>query len=71
MRALQSLAARNFSCWQLLPQWCGILIVERSYTASKGDAQPLAFDLSDSPHGLQPARIVKAGESMRYLAMFR
>ena len=52
-----------------LPQWCGILIVERSYTASKGDAQPLAFDLSDSPHGLQPARIVKAGESMRYLAM--
>lgn len=52
-----------------LPQWLSMLTVERSYTASKGDAPPLAFDLNDTQHGLQPVRMVKPGEGMRYVAM--
>ncbi len=51
-----------------LTQWSGTLAVERSYTASKGDAQPLAVDLA-STRGLQPVRHVTHSSSMRYLAM--
>jgi len=42
--------------------------VERTYTVSKGDAYPLAVDLS-STRGLQPAVHSTHNESMRYLAM--
>ncbi|MDD5298914.1 MAG: hypothetical protein PHD65_00310 [Gallionella sp.] len=51
-----------------LTQWSSALTVERSYTASKGDAQPLAIDLT-SEHGLQPARQIKHNDGTRYLAM--
>ncbi|MDD2914517.1 MAG: hypothetical protein PHP70_04290 [Gallionella sp.] len=56
-----------------LTQWSGMLTVERGYTASQGDAQPLAADLSGT-RGLQPAKQVAAlpethNDSMRYLAM--
>lgn len=51
-----------------LTQWSGNVTVENSYTASKGDAQPLAVDLS-STRGLQPVVHSTHTESMRYLAM--
>lgn len=51
-----------------LTQWSSALTVERSYTTSKGDAQPLAVDLA-SERGLQPARQIKHSDSTRYLAM--
>ncbi|MDH4235257.1 MAG: hypothetical protein OEV15_09030 [Gallionella sp.] len=52
-----------------LQHFIGMLAIDRRYTASKGDAPPLAFDLGGSQHGLQLARMTKPGESMRYLAM--
>lgn len=52
--------------WLLL--WSSDVTVERSYTASKGDAQPLAVDLA-SMHGLQTIGQVHHSVSMRYLAM--
>lgn len=52
-----------------LPEWIDLLTVALSYTASRGDAQPLAFDLDGSQHGLQSARMVKSARSVRYLAM--
>jgi len=52
-----------------LARWADLLNVARSYTSSKGDAPPLAFDLDGSPQGLQLAKKVKPGESVRYLAM--
>jgi hypothetical protein len=51
-----------------LAQWSGTLTVERSYTTSKGDAQPLAIDMT-SERGLQPAKQVTHSDSTRYLAM--
>ena len=51
-----------------LMQWSGTVTVERNYAASKGDAQPLAVDLS-STCGLQPVKQVAHSSSMRYLAM--
>ncbi len=51
-----------------LTQWSGTVTVERSYAASKGDAQPLAIDLS-STRGLQPLTQITHSESMRYLPM--
>jgi len=51
-----------------LAQWGGTMSFERSYTISKGDAQPLALDLN-STHGLRPAKSVTHSDSMRYLAM--
>ncbi len=57
---------------QLLDRWLSLwsntVTVERSYTVSKGDAQPLALDLS-STHGLQQVKMVTHSDSMRYLAM--
>lgn len=50
-----------------LPQWINMLTVERSYTASKGDAQPLAFAL-DSTNGLQSIKMVQPGDTVRYVA---
>jgi len=52
-----------------LAQWADLLSVARSYTSSRGDAPSLAFDLDGSPHGLQLAKKVKPGETVRYLAM--
>ncbi|MDD5384047.1 MAG: hypothetical protein PHG89_04100 [Gallionella sp.] len=51
-----------------LTQWSGTVTVERSYTSSKGDAQPLATDLS-SMRGLQPTAQIAHSGTMRYLAM--
>ncbi len=61
------------SQFQLLEQWLPgfveALTVNRRNSAGHGDAQPLAFDLSDSQHGLKPAKSVKYSKQMRYLAM--
>ncbi len=51
-----------------LTQWSSALTMERSYTTSKGDAPPLAVDLS-SPNGLRPVKQVPSSENTRYLAM--
>lgn len=51
-----------------LSQWSSTVTVERSYTSSKGDAQPLAADL-DSTHGLRPVRHLPHSETSRYIAM--
>ncbi|HEU0219757.1 MAG TPA: hypothetical protein VFQ98_02995 [Gallionella sp.] len=51
-----------------LAQWSGMVTVERSYTVSKGDAQPLAIDLA-SMRGLQPVGQITHSSAMRYLAM--
>ena len=51
-----------------LTQWSGTVTVERSYTSSKGDAQPLATDLA-SMRGLQPVSQITHSATMRYLAM--
>lgn len=51
-----------------LTAWSNTVPVERSYTLSKGDAQPLALDLA-STHGLQPVKFASHSDSMRYLAM--
>ena len=50
-----------------LAQWSDTLTVERGYTASKGEAQPLAADLSGT-RGLQPVQQTTHSDSMRYLA---
>ena len=51
-----------------LTQWSGTVTVESIFTASKGDAQPLATDLA-STRGLQPVSQVTHSAGMRYLAM--
>ncbi|MCK9201979.1 MAG: hypothetical protein M0P59_01040 [Gallionella sp.] len=51
-----------------LTQWSGTVAVERSYTLSKGDAQPLAVDLA-SMRGLHSVAQSTHSEAMRYLAM--
>ena len=52
-----------------LSQWSGTVRLERSYSSSKGDAQPLATDLS-STHGLRPVQHVRHSDTTRYIAMF-
>ena len=51
-----------------LTLWSDAITIERSYTISKGDAQPLAVDLS-STCGLNPVNQVTHSKSMRYLAI--
>jgi hypothetical protein len=51
-----------------LSEWSTTVTVERSYTRSRGDAQPLATDLAGT-HGLLPIRSVTHNETMRYIAM--
>jgi hypothetical protein len=53
-----------------LAQWVSELCLERTYTTSRGDAQPLAVDL-DSQQGLQPLALLrqKPRDSLRYLPM--
>jgi len=61
-----------------LTLWGNTVTIERSYTVSKGDAQPLAVDLN-STYGLHPVKASSSisnvsrdathSESMRYLAM--
>lgn len=51
-----------------LTLWGNTVTIERSYTVSKGDAQPLAVDLS-STSGLNSVKQATHSESMRYLAM--
>jgi hypothetical protein len=50
-----------------LTQWSSIVSLERSYTTSKGDAQPLALDMA-SAHGLRPVTLATHSGGMRYLA---
>ena len=61
------------SQFQLLEKWLpgfiALLTVDRRYVGSKGDAQPLAFNLKGSQHGLRPARVNKHCEHTRYLSM--
>ena len=60
--------------WQLqqmdhwLSLWSNSVTVERRYTLSKNDAEPLAADLSDT-QGLQRIERVQHNDTMRYLAM--
>jgi hypothetical protein len=51
-----------------LTEWSNAVPVERSYTTSRGDAQPLALDLA-STKGLQPVKLVTHNGNMRYLAL--
>ncbi len=51
-----------------LTEWSNTVPVEHSCIISKGDAQPLALDLASS-QGLQPVRLVRHDENMRYLTM--
>jgi hypothetical protein len=51
-----------------LSQWCTEVTVARSYSVSKGDAQPLALDFS-SKHGLLPVQHVPHSDTTRYVAM--
>ena len=51
-----------------LAQWGSTVAIERSYTLSKGDAQPLALDLA-STHGLWAVKLLQHSDSVRYLAM--
>jgi len=51
-----------------LNQWSSTVTVERSYAASKGDAQPLAIDLA-STRGLQALGNITHSATMRYLPM--
>lgn len=51
-----------------LTRWSPTITVERSYTMSKGDASPLAVDLSGL-QGLQPLQHVNPSGNVRYLAM--
>ena len=51
-----------------LTRWGDTLPLERSYTTSRGDAQPLALDF-DGPYGLRSIQLVNHGENTRYLAM--
>ena len=51
-----------------LSEWSSTVKVEREFTRSRGDAQPLATDLA-STHGLLPVICVTHSETMRYMAM--
>jgi hypothetical protein len=50
-------------------RWAAAITVDRTFTVSKGDAPPLAIDLTGT-QGLQPMRPdTPIGDHMRYLAM--
>ena len=51
-----------------LSEWSTLIPVQRSYTTSKGDAQPLALDLGGT-QGLQPIQFSAHRPNMRYLTM--
>jgi len=51
-----------------LSEWSAIVPVQRSYTTSRGDAQPLALDLAGT-QGLQPIQFSAHKAKMRYLTM--
>jgi cyclic-di-GMP-binding protein len=51
-----------------LTQWSALLTVEKTCSVSKGDAPPLAVDLS-KPLGLQPLPASIPPETFRYVAM--
>lgn len=51
-----------------LDQWTLNVTIDRQYTLSKGDAQPLCVDLS-STQGLQPILTMEHNAHSRYLAM--
>ena len=51
-----------------LTEWSELVSVQRSYTISKGDAQPLALDIAGT-QGLQPIKWVTHKANMRYLTM--
>lgn len=51
-----------------LTAWSSTVPLQRSYTLSKDDAQPLAVDL-EGRQGLQPVSSVTHSPGMRYLAM--
>lgn len=51
-----------------LQSWSSEIGMETGYSISKGDAPPLAVDISGSA-GLQPVRNTVPGAAMRYLAM--
>jgi len=51
-----------------LSEWSTTVAVEKSFSRSRGDAQPLATDLASS-HGLLPINNVTHSETMRYIAM--
>ena len=51
-----------------LAMWSNTIAIERSFTVSAGDAQPLAVDLTGTL-GLQVAKRVTHSNNMRYLAM--
>jgi hypothetical protein len=51
-----------------LTEWSNAVPLDRSYTTSKGDAQPLALDLGGTK-GLQPVNLATHNGNMRYLAM--
>jgi len=51
-----------------LSEWSTTVTVERSFSKSRGDAQPLATDLANT-HGLLPINNVTHNETMRYIAM--
>ena len=51
-----------------LSEWSEMVPVQRSYTTSKGDAQPLALDLGGT-QGLQPIQLSAHRPNMRYLTM--
>jgi hypothetical protein len=60
--------------WQMqhmdhwLSLWSDAVTLDRSYTRSKSDAQPLAIDLSGT-RGLQPVEGLPHSDTMRYLEM--
>ncbi len=51
-----------------LATWAREVRVEKHYSLSKGDAQPVAVDLSGT-QGLQPVEVCRPGAQMRYLEM--
>jgi hypothetical protein len=51
-----------------LSEWSEMVPVQRSYTTSKGDAQPLTLDLGGT-QGLQPIQLAAHRPNMRYLTM--
>ena len=51
-----------------LTEWSAVVPLQRSYIASKGDAQPLALDIAGM-QGLQPVKFVTHKTGMRLLAM--
>ncbi len=51
-----------------LTLWGDVIVIERRYNVSRGDAPPLALDLGGSS-GLQPLEQVTTSDKLRFLAM--